>query len=188
MPPSLLITGDGSIADSSSLLHPVTNSGATVSTSTFDKGTGSIFFNGAATVTVAQHSFLDLGTKDWQFEIRVRPDDVEPGFRVLASFGPGFCPLLISQEGGSYFARLSATGTAWELGVRNLGPALAGQWSRLKVQRYGNAFLFLWNDLIMDQAIFGGALRALNGDVCLGNQRADESLWFKGYLDEIRLT
>ena len=176
----LLLHGD-SLTDSSPSHLSVTNSGVAVSEAQSKFGGKSLYFNGAAKLTVPGGSFT-FGTSDFTVDTWVYPEAVSTdNFFFSGDTGGAFFCGRSNRDSTIGVGRATV---AWDTKLSGALPA--GVWSHVAVVRSsGRVYLFI-NGELQGSAANSVSYGMGGGTASVGAQGT--GYFFKGYIEELRVS
>ena len=166
--------------------HSVTNSGASINTSTKKYGAASGYFDGTALLTVTGADFT-FGTGDFTIEAWLNPTAVPGGgvtkdMLVFGSFTPN--PDFLVSLDNSALKPLLWDGTTQFTSSVGLTP---GVWTHVAWCRISGILLIFVNGVI---TAFGACATnfASVADMYIGGEYGTATRYFSGYIDDLRIT
>lgn len=188
---TLLLHGEGSIGDASSLAQALTVSGATTTATNAIIGTESISFNGT-TSYIDIPAGMDFGTGDFTIEAWIRPTNMGQEFtildtRVLATLGDGIRFYITS--GGQLYADVRAPGAAQTAVFSGGGYVTAGVAVHVAVARQDVVYVLLVNGDPIYSFRASSAVNLSNASGRIGLAiNGTGTTAANGLMDEIRIT
>jgi hypothetical protein len=194
---SLLMHGDGTLADSSAYARTVTPINGAAATGTAKWGSASLSFNGTNQyMTTPYTSALDLATGDWTVEAWVyllSLKDLNDLWQITAGGVDNrytHCGVVADSAGALYFLAAIASDQWANVTTTANGTISANTWTHVAAVRSGNDFrLYVGGSLALSYT-YSGSLFSMSGQTVIGANAgfADSSRRFHGYIDDFRVT
>lgn len=166
---------EGGFTDSSTLAHPVTNSGATLDTAIYAEGASSARIattQNANVITVPHHADLNIVDGDFTIGCRVRFSSLASASVIYTkSSGTGPYPYqLIRDSGNAFIFRGTDSGGILIFSISSgSGSVQADTWYRVQCRRSGSTFALAINGVQVAQATYAGGLRDQSSLTAIGN-------------------
>lgn len=189
----LLLHNDGANAsttftDSSLSKNPVAvNGGAQVSTTQSKFGGSSAYFDGSGDyLSIPSSSDWDFGSGDFTVDFWVNPGTNSSVDLLSKRSGATYQGWTIYSNGTDYYWNATSNGSSWDLGGVTIGSVDSG-WTHLAISRNGGS-IYLFKNGELTRTVSVSTLSILSNSNPLSVGSANGSLYFQGYLDEVRIS
>lgn len=181
---TLLLLHGEDLTDSSIYGKTITNNGVTVSTAQSKFGGKSLYFNGSANLLFDLEQLGDEFTIDWW-------ENCESG--ALSRFSSEYTPdgsiggILFGYMGTAVYA--TNVNGAWNIinGTTMLS-VTAGSWVHWAFVRKDGTLKAYRNGILFASTNMSGTLSHLGNKAVVGDYRQGDHSYFKGYMDEFRIS
>lgn len=163
---------------------------AQISTVQSKFGTSSLLLNGTTDhLLVDTSSDFEFGAGDWTIDWWEYRTAAATGKCVVArDYTLSFSPFLLGFDSGTGIRQvyMTSNGSSWDIAsAKTLGAFTINNWNHCAVTRSGNTFRTFLNGVQQDTWTSAAALFANAGYFSIG--RAQNTLYFSGYIDEFRV-
>jgi ethanolamine utilization microcompartment shell protein EutS len=166
---------EGGFTDSSTLAHPIANSGATLDTAIRAEGASSARIStaqNANVITVPHHADLNIVGGDFTIGCRVRFSSLAGASVVYTkSSATGFYPYQLIRDSANAFVfrGFDASGSIAFSVSSGSGSVQADAWYRVQCRRSGGTFAMAVNGAQVADAVYAGGLRDQLDITAVGN-------------------
>ncbi len=189
-PNTLLLLHGEDLTDVSQYAQVLTSSGVTVSDVQSKFGGKSLYFNGSAYLRLADIDILpDNGdfTVDW-WEYRTASSEGSVVFHQPVKAKDGTGTIFGYGYSGQVNAYIGNTSGSFNIVPQtSMGAEVLNQWVHRAAVRSGNRFLLFANGVLQNTVTSSAAL-ARNITPYIGRYDSGSYLYYKGYLDELRIS
>ena len=183
---TLLLIHGGAVEDASIYDVPITNSGVTVSQAQSKFGGGSLYFNGAAFLSMVDPSFIpgesDF-TIDW-WEYRQSATGTSTSVNLIDD--PGYSNFLARHQGTTYYSAYNSS--QWNLSAGSIFQLLQNQWVHTAIVRH-NGVVTIYVNGTQIYTYNGPASYTGLGRVLIGcHAWVNHTDYYTGYIEEYRIS
>jgi hypothetical protein len=154
-------------------------------------GGSSIYFDGNGDyLTVPNHPGFDFGAEDftieyWEYRLGSGTGSVMCRVRREQGLNPW---LLGHNESGTLKLYMSVDYNNWTISGLSMGSMIQNNWTHYAVVRQGNTVRTYQNGSQVSTASFTGTLPIGGGSLSIGRYADNNTDYFNGYLDDVRIT
>lgn len=189
-PNTLLLLHGEDLIDASQYAQMLTNSGVTVSDAQSKFGGKSLYFDGSAYLTISDINLLPATgdfTVDW-WEYRTASSEGSVVFHQPVAAKDGTGTIFGYGYSGQVNAYIGNTSGSFNIMPQtSMGAEVLNQWVHRAAVRSGNRFLLFANGVLQNTVTSSAAL-ARNITPYIGRYDSGNYLYYKGYLDELRIS
>lgn len=176
------------IADVSSTPLSLTNTNVTISTTTFKFGAGSLYFNGSANLISQTAPKLNLSQGDFTIEFFVRPQNFNNDPYFIGIYGGVTTRLALQCNSSGNVQLWGAYNYSNYNTVTTSGRLLTSEFRHVALCRSASTWYLFVHGVLVYTGAFLSQLANVSCRLELGAAVFNNSNYFTGYLDDIRIT